>query len=68
MALSRIAWLGHRTARLKAQQWSVTIMSTLAFTVCFAVWMMFGVIGTDQGHARAKHPFGIYRRAVLTAR
>ena len=32
-------------ASLKAQQWSVTIASTLAFTVCFAVWMMFGVIG-----------------------
>ena len=29
----------------KQQQWSVAIMSTLAFTVCFAVWMMFGVIG-----------------------
>ena len=31
--------------RLKTKQWSVAIMSTLAFTVCFAVWMMFGVIG-----------------------
>ena len=30
---------------LKSRQWSVAIMSTLAFTVCFAVWMMFGVIG-----------------------
>lgn len=30
---------------LKRQQWSVAIMSTIAFTVCFAVWMMFGVIG-----------------------
>jgi MFS transporter, NNP family, nitrate/nitrite transporter len=27
------------------KQWSVLIVSTLAFTVCFAVWMMFGVIG-----------------------
>jgi MFS transporter, NNP family, nitrate/nitrite transporter len=27
------------------QQWSVLIVSTLAFTVCFMVWMMFGVIG-----------------------
>ncbi|MDH4273626.1 MAG: NarK/NasA family nitrate transporter [Gammaproteobacteria bacterium] len=27
------------------QQFSVLIMSTLAFTVCFAVWMMFAVIG-----------------------
>ena len=25
--------------------WSVLIASTLAFTVCFMVWMMFGVIG-----------------------
>lgn len=32
-------------ASLKRQQWSVAIMSTIAFTVCFAVWMMFGVIG-----------------------
>ena len=30
---------------LKTKQWSVVIMSTLAFTVCFAVWMMFAVIG-----------------------
>ncbi|HAJ14377.1 MAG: nitrate/nitrite transporter [Hydrogenophaga sp.] len=27
------------------QAWSVLIVSTLAFTVCFMVWMMFGVIG-----------------------
>ena len=32
-------------ASLKRKQWSVVIMSTLAFTVCFAVWMMFAVIG-----------------------
>lgn len=25
--------------------WSVLIVSTLAFTVCFMVWMMFGVVG-----------------------
>ncbi len=25
--------------------WSVLIVSTLAFTDCFMVWMMFGVIG-----------------------
>lgn len=30
---------------LSQKQWSVLIMSTLAFTVCFAVWMMFAVIG-----------------------
>ena len=27
------------------QALSVLIVSTLAFTVCFMVWMMFGVIG-----------------------
>ncbi len=32
-------------ASLKTRQWSVAIMSTLAFTVCFAIWMMFAVIG-----------------------
>jgi NNP family nitrate/nitrite transporter-like MFS transporter len=30
---------------LSKRQWSVAIASTAAFTVCFAVWMMFGVIG-----------------------
>lgn len=29
----------------KRQAWSVLIVSTWAFTVCFMVWMMFGVIG-----------------------
>ncbi|WP_126444320.1 MFS transporter [Sulfuricystis multivorans] len=29
----------------KRKAWSVVIMSTLAFTVCFMVWMMFAVIG-----------------------
>lgn len=28
-----------------ARAWSVLAVSTLAFTVCFMVWMMFGVIG-----------------------
>ena len=31
--------------RYSRQAWSVLIASTLAFTVCFMVWMMFGVIG-----------------------
>ena len=31
--------------RYSRQAWSVLIVSTLAFTVCFMVWMMFGVIG-----------------------
>jgi len=29
----------------KRKAWSVLIVSTWAFTVCFMVWMMFGVIG-----------------------
>ena len=29
----------------KKKQWSVVAMSTLSFTVCFMVWMMFAVIG-----------------------
>ena len=33
-----------RTARSR-QALSVLIVSTLAFTVCFMVWMMFGVVG-----------------------
>ena len=32
-------------ARRQRQALSVLIVSTLAFTVCFMVWMMFGVIG-----------------------
>ncbi len=32
-------------ASQRHQQWSVVIASTLAFTVCFMVWMMFAVIG-----------------------
>ena len=30
---------------IKNQALSVLIVSTLAFTVCFMVWMMFAVIG-----------------------
>ena len=33
------------TLKHQRQAWSVLIVSTLAFTVCFMVWMMFGVIG-----------------------
>ncbi len=32
-------------ASQKTKQWSVVGMSTLSFTVCFMVWMMFAVIG-----------------------
>jgi MFS transporter, NNP family, nitrate/nitrite transporter len=32
-------------ARPDRKAWSVLAVSTLAFTVCFMVWMMFGVIG-----------------------
>ena len=33
------------TPPIPRQAWSVLIVSTIAFTVCFMVWMMFGVIG-----------------------
>ena len=32
-------------ASQKYKAWSVVTMSTLAFTVCFMIWMMFAVIG-----------------------
>lgn len=32
-------------ASQKFKAWSVVTMSTLAFTVCFMIWMMFAVIG-----------------------
>jgi len=32
-------------ASQKYKAWSVVIMSTVAFTVCFMIWMMFAVIG-----------------------
>jgi len=34
-----------QSATHRRQAWSVVIMSTLSFTVCFMVWMMFAVIG-----------------------
>jgi len=40
---ARAAKASHRSERYKAI--SVLVASTLAFTVCFMVWMMFGVIG-----------------------
>ena len=36
---------GRGMATSSANKWSVLGSSTLAFTVCFAVWMMFAVIG-----------------------
>jgi MFS transporter, NNP family, nitrate/nitrite transporter len=38
---------------MKTQQykaWSIVIMSTLAFTVCFMIWMMFAIIGIPIKH------------------
>ena len=35
--------------RHRRQAWLVLIASTLAFTVCFMVWMMFGVLGIPVG-------------------
>ena len=32
---------------VSVQAWSVLLASTLAFMVCFVVWMMFGVIGVQ---------------------
>src|SRR5688572_18395346 len=32
-------------ATMQHKQWSVVASSTIAFTVCFMVWMMFAVIG-----------------------
>jgi NNP family nitrate/nitrite transporter-like MFS transporter len=48
-------------ASQRSKQWSVAIMSTVAFTVCFAVWMMFGVIGIPIKKALALNAtqFGI---------
>ncbi len=37
--------MAHSHPPIPRQAWSVLIVSTLAFTVCFMVWMMFGVIG-----------------------
>src|SRR5260370_21216197 len=34
-----------QATRHDRQAWSVLAVSTLAFTVCFMVWMMFGIIG-----------------------
>ena len=45
MAISSGTLPASGVIRPKNRQWSVAIMSTIAFTVCFAVWMMFGVIG-----------------------
>jgi NNP family nitrate/nitrite transporter-like MFS transporter len=45
MVHSATATATHADPRRRSKQWSVAIVSTLAFTVCFAVWMMFGVIG-----------------------
>jgi MFS transporter, NNP family, nitrate/nitrite transporter len=39
------------TLHQQRQAWSVLIISTLAFTVCFTVWMLFGVIGIPIGQA-----------------
>ena len=37
--------MANPTTPIPRQAWSVLIVSTIAFTVCFMVWMMFGVIG-----------------------
>lgn len=35
---------------LQYKAWSVVVMSTLSFTVCFMIWMMFAVIGIPIKH------------------
>ena len=35
------------TPAVSLQAWSVLLSSTLAFLVCFVVWMMFGVLGVQ---------------------
>lgn len=42
---ARAPALPAREASAGRKAWSVLIVSTLSFTVCFMVWMMFGVIG-----------------------
>ena len=45
----------------QGQALSVLIVSTLAFTVCFMVWMMFGVIGIPikKQLGPQRHQFGL---------
>ncbi|MEW6131995.1 MAG: nitrate/nitrite transporter [Pseudomonadota bacterium] len=45
----------------QSKAWSVVIMSTLAFTVCFMAWMMFAVIGVPikQQLGLSETEFGI---------
>ena len=45
IAATAPAFSATTTASRGRQAWSVLAVSTLAFTVCFMVWMMFGVIG-----------------------
>jgi NNP family nitrate/nitrite transporter-like MFS transporter len=45
MASNPSAAASRAPAPIPPKAWSVLAVSTLAFTVCFMVWMMFGVIG-----------------------
>jgi NNP family nitrate/nitrite transporter-like MFS transporter len=45
MTIAAAAAAPRANATHDRQAWSVLAVSTLAFTVCFMVWMMFGVIG-----------------------
>jgi NNP family nitrate/nitrite transporter-like MFS transporter len=45
IAAAAPAFAAVTSASRNRQAWSVLAASTLAFTVCFMVWMMFGVIG-----------------------
>jgi NNP family nitrate/nitrite transporter-like MFS transporter len=48
----------------KLRRWSVLLVSTWAFTVCFAVWMMFGVTGIP---IRAQLELDATQFGILTA-
>ncbi|HET7806618.1 MAG TPA: nitrate/nitrite transporter [Pseudolabrys sp.] len=48
----------------KLQSWSVLLVTTWAFTVCFAVWMMFGVTGIP---IRAQLDLDSTQFGILTA-
>ena len=45
MAISGGAVTGSLACAKPARAWRVLLASTLAFMMCFVVWMMFGVLG-----------------------
>src|SRR5574343_234581 len=45
MMLSKVKKASTEVVMFTRKQWSVVSSSTFAFTICFAIWMMFAVIG-----------------------